>query len=103
MRIEWDENKNESNKIKHDVDFEDAAMIFADTNRIERYDTSVNNTSNEDRWQTIGLVRKVLFVCYTERTDVIRLISARKANSKERALYYGYNIEGSSDWSKANG
>ena len=44
--------------------------------------------SEEDRYQTIGLVDNVLFVVYTERGNVIRMISARIATRKERSLYY---------------
>jgi len=102
MKYEWDENKNTANKKKHHVDFEDAVMVFADPYRIERYDRSANNTSGEDRWQTIGKVGQVLFVCYTERGDVTRLISARIATSQERRIYNGYRDSRSEDWTEAH-
>ena len=72
------------------------------TNRIERIDQSDNNISEEERWQTLGMAGKVLFVVYTERSENIRIISARLANKTERRSYHGnYQIDGKG-WSKAN-
>lgn len=82
----WDDVKNSTNRHKHGIDFEDAAKVFADTSRIEFFDEAHSN--EEDRYITIGRVRNILFVVYTEREDKIRLITARKANKEERALYY---------------
>ncbi len=86
MIFEWDEEKNAINRRKHNVDFNDAAKIFADENRIEFFDEI--HSDEEDRWQIIGKVKDILFVIYTEKIDSIRLISARKATAKERRLYY---------------
>lgn len=61
--------------------------VFEDANRIEIYDRE--HSLYEDRYNTIGLVNKVIFVVYTERSDAIRIISARPANPTERSLYYG--------------
>ena len=36
--IEWDENKNQLNKIKHGVDFQQAAKVFEDNFRLEEID-----------------------------------------------------------------
>ncbi len=44
---------------------------------------------DEDRYITIGLADEVLFVVYTERHPIIRLISARLATARERNAYYG--------------
>ena len=82
----WDEIKNLANRRKHGIDFEDAAKVFADKNRVEFLDTS--HSDEEDRYITIGRVRNILFVVYTEREDATRLISARKADKKEREIYY---------------
>ena len=83
MQFEWDEAKNATNTAKHDISFESAVRIFIDLNRLERYDGS----HEEDRWLTIGMVPPaILTVTYTERQagDVYRIISARKANERER-------------------
>ena len=89
LLVEWDEAKNELNKKKHGIDFRDAGLIFGDEARIEMYDRV--HSIDEDRYITIGKVGTVLFVVFTERPahHAVRLISARKANARERRLYYG--------------
>lgn len=88
--LSWDENKNMINIAKHGIDFNTAALVFADTSRIEYYD--VFHSVDEDRYITIGVVEKVLFVVYTQRGPVTRLISARVATKEERQAYYGNSI-----------
>lgn len=84
--MEWDDRKNEINKRKHGISFETAAHVFEDINRIEYFD-EVHST-DEDRFIVLGLVRKVLFVVYTDRGDATRIISARKATEAETEVYY---------------
>ncbi len=85
--VEWDNKKAALNRQKHGVEFEDAALVFADENRIERLDD--RHSQDEDRWQVIGEVGEVLFVVYTERGEAFRLIMARMATPAERRIYYG--------------
>ena len=89
MRFAWDKNKNQANKRKHGLSFELAARVFLDPGRIERYDD--RTPLHEDRWITIGMAGPaVIVVAYTVREEdgeVIRLISARKANAQEREAY----------------
>ena len=85
--FEWDSEKAKKNKIKHGVSFKVAAKVFEDENRIERPD--YKHSQDEERWQVIGKVDEVLFVVYTERGNITRLISARKSTAYERSLYYG--------------
>jgi len=101
--VEWDDKKNEVNKLEHEgLGFELAQLVFADPNRLERMDHCESNISAEERWQTLGLAGKVLFVVFTERGERKRIISARLANKAERRSYYGnYQIDGKG-WSKAN-
>jgi len=100
--IEWDDDKNEKNKRDHDgLGFEDAQFVFADPERLERQDRSEENTSGEERWQTLGMVGKVLFVVYTERGENKRIISARIAEKHERRSYNGYYQIDGMGWSKA--
>ena len=87
MEFEWDDEKERINMKKHGISFLDAEDIFDDINRMERYD--LEHSNQEDRWQTLGLVDDVLFVVYTEREDVTRIISARVAEPFERRIYYG--------------
>ena len=85
--FEWDEAKREANLVKHGVDFVDALDIFADPLRVERVDQ--RREYAEERRQVVGMVRgQVLFVVYTLRGDVRRLISVRRASSNERRAYY---------------
>lgn len=46
------------------------------------------HSTDEDRYIVIGKVKEILFVVYTERKDMIRIISARIAEPEERRLYY---------------
>ena len=83
--FQWDSEKALLNWKKHTVNFEDAALVFADENRIERFDSE--HSDDEDRYITIGKVESVLFVIiYTERGEITRLISARRATAKERGI-----------------
>ena len=67
MQVEWDAEKAALNLKKHGVDFRDAVQVFNDVNRIESYDFA--HSDEEDRYNTIGMVRQVLFVVYTERRE----------------------------------
>ena len=91
IHFEYDSAKAASNVLKHGVSFELATRVFFDPFRIEAHDQSENY--GEDRWATIGMVDYgVLYVVYTVRDgDTIRLISARKANEKERKHYHQAN------------
>lgn len=89
MEFEWDPAKADTSLRKHRVSFEDAALVFLDPQRIETCDDRTNY--GEDRWKTVGLVAPALLaVVYTVRGkdgNLIRLISARKADAHERAQY----------------
>jgi uncharacterized DUF497 family protein len=94
IRFEWDENKNLSNWRKHGVRFEQAVQVFRDPLYFSRQDRI---EGGELRWQTIGLVAGLglLLVAHTSieynedgsETEVIRIISARQADRKERQRY----------------
>ncbi len=88
MDFEWDPQKAKANKAKHGVDFELAREVFRDPERLIILD---DRGVDEERWCSIGLASgRVLFVVFTERDDdVIRIISARKANKREERKYFG--------------
>ena len=90
MTFEWDEEKNATNKRKHKISFETAIHVFDDPNYIEMYD--FEHSLEEERYVAIGRVGDILFVVFTERSENIRLISARLATDLERSIYYDQNI-----------
>ena len=85
MQFEWDADKAALNLKKHGVRFETAALVFNDENRIEFFDYA--HSDFEERYNTIGKVDEVLFVVYTERKTLTRIISARIATPAERRMY----------------
>ncbi len=86
MTFEWDERKAGRNLAKHGVPFEYAARVFFDSNRLDAGDD--RRDYGEDRRITLGLIDGRLYaVAYTRRASSIRLISARKANRRERRQY----------------
>jgi uncharacterized protein len=89
MQFEWDENKNVQNLKKHGISFEEAQEIFDGivfTAIDERFDYG------EIREISIGAIQGVVIVTvvHTERNQLIRIISARKATRQERETYYDY-------------
>lgn len=91
MIFTWDENKNTLNKRKHKVSFTLAQRVFADEFRIEYYDE--HHSDDEDRWIAVGAVQGVfLKVCFTLRGEEIRLISARRADEKDKRNYYNQSL-----------
>jgi len=86
MLFGWDDRKAAENLAKHGVPFEYAARVFLDRRRLDREDT--RRDYGEQRRLTLGKIEGRLFaVAYTPRSTAIRLISARKANERERRKY----------------
>lgn len=87
MEYEWDRAKARSNVRKHGVDFADAATVFNDDFAM----TVPGDDPEEERFITIGMdaLARVLVVVYAWREEDIRIISARKANKRERLQYEG--------------
>ena len=87
MNFEWDELKNEKNRKKHGIWFEEAKMVFTDP----YHRVFLDSNQFEDRYIGIGFSGYerllVLTFCYRENESVIRIISARKATKKERRFY----------------
>jgi len=87
--LAWDPQKATSNRKKHGVSFDEAATVFSDDNGL--FIADPDHSNEEDRFVLLGMSwsRRVLVVChcYRQSSDVIRIISARKANKSERAQY----------------
>ena len=91
MKFEWDEKKNLINQEKHGVSFEEAREVFDDPLQISKLDYRFNYF--EERWITVGSTKKYQISVVAnmffsdEGEEIIRIISARKANTKERQSY----------------
>jgi uncharacterized protein len=89
LRFEWDARKAAANLRKHGVSFEEARTVFLDENALLRPDK--DHVEDEGRFVLLGLSGRlrtlVVCHCYRQEDEVIRLISARKANSDERRQY----------------
>ena len=90
LRFEWDERKEKANSRKHGISFEEARTAFYDENAIQFFDP--DHSEDEDRFILLGMSFKlrVLVVChcFRESETVIRLLSARKADTTEEHEYW---------------
>ena len=90
IKFEWDENKNEINKKKHKISFEEAKTVFYDEEALLIDDPE--HSQEEERFIILGLSKKanllVVCHCYRASETVIRIISARKATKNETKQYY---------------
>ena len=87
MRLEWDPRKAAANLHAHGVSFAEAVTVLDDDHALTRQDPDAHG---EQRFVTLGLsdTAQLLVVVYTYREpDVIRVISAWKANKRQRELY----------------
>lgn len=87
MTFDWDQNKADSNLSKHGIGFEEAKTIFDDPLYVDFYDP--DHSEEEERYLRIGASNRgrLLLVSYTERGNIIRLISAREVTRAEREAY----------------
>jgi len=91
LRFDWDRHKAASNQDKHGVTFEEAATAFFDVAALDSPDLA--HSAREPRALRLGSSTdgRVLVVAYTRRGEddgeTIRIISARRANRRERAAY----------------
>jgi len=87
MRVQWDPAKARANLAKHGVGFAEAATVLYDDRAITREDP---DSVGEERFVTLGLSASgnLLVIVYSWRdAETIRLISAWKANAKQRKQY----------------
>ena len=87
MNFEWNRQKSQISLKKHGISFEEAKTVFDDPLYVDFYDP--DHSDDEHRYLIIGRSHKghLLIVSYTERDDMLRLISARKTTRKERKAY----------------
>ncbi|WVN40921.1 BrnT family toxin [beta proteobacterium MWH-UniP1] len=86
MAIEFDPAKPAENLRKHGVAFPDVEAAFYDD-----YAQTIEDPDavGEQRFLTLAMdsLNRVLVICFTERDDNIRIISARKASNAEARTY----------------
>lgn len=88
MRFDWDQLKATANLRKHGVSFDEAKTVFYDEHAVCLIDRQ--HSESEARFALVGMSAsaRCLFVCYCCRGEnTVRLISARKATSREMLLY----------------
>jgi uncharacterized DUF497 family protein len=89
LRFEWDARKASANVRKHGVSFEEAKTVFLDEEALLIPDEE--HSTEEDRFVIMGFSARprmlVVCHCYRRSDEIIRLISARKANRAEQAQY----------------
>ncbi|MCZ6622430.1 MAG: BrnT family toxin [Deltaproteobacteria bacterium] len=89
--FEWDPRKASANETKHEVPFEEASTAFVDPNGLDGED--VEHSSGEHRRLRLAqsALGRILVIAYTIRRrgneEITRIISARRANRKERKRY----------------
>ncbi len=90
IEFEWDEKKNDTNRKKHGIWFEEAQQVFDDSNAISFFNEE--HSRLEDRFIMLGMSAsmRILVVVYCERNKgkMIRIISARKATKHEEKQYF---------------
>ncbi|HYX28987.1 MAG TPA: BrnT family toxin [Pyrinomonadaceae bacterium] len=95
LRFEWDARKAAFNLRKHSVPFDEAETVFLDDEAIIIPDDE--HSSGEERFLILGFSYKLRMLvvchCYRESNDLIRIISARKANKEERIQYQRGRLE----------
>ena len=87
LQFEWDPRKAEINVRTHRVSFEEAATVLTDIFSFT-YDDEAHSQV-EQRYATLGMSGRgrLLVVAHTMRSDLVRIISARKATPRERKWY----------------
>ena len=89
MEFEYDPNKSKTNKQKHDIDFEEAQLLWMDTKRI----IIDARTVGEERKLLIAAINKEIWsAIFTLRNKKIRIISVRKARKNEKEIYNNTRI-----------
>jgi uncharacterized DUF497 family protein len=95
VQFEWDPEKAAANVKRRRISFNEAAGVLEDPLSTTFPDEA--HSEEETRFLTIGASHRgrVLVVAHTERNDIIRIISARRATRREREFYeQGESTEG---------
>jgi uncharacterized DUF497 family protein len=92
LQFAWDPRKDRANQKKHGIGFTEAKTVFLD--EFARIIPDAEGSGDEPRFlmlgMSIGLRVLVVCHCYRESEQVIRIISARRADPTERKEYARY-------------
>lgn len=84
VEFEWDSNKAAPNHLKHGIYFNEARVLWDDPGRI----LLPSRFPDEPRYLAIGKIEQTCWtVIFTERGDIIRIISVRRARQNEQSIY----------------
>jgi uncharacterized DUF497 family protein len=83
----WDEEKAAANRKKHGVSFEEAQTVFDNPLAVIFADEAHSTTESREIIIGHSVRNQVLLVCFVERDNGIRIISARRATARERNDY----------------
>lgn len=86
--FDWDEGNTEKNWIRHQITRNESEQVFFNEPLVIADDTK--HSQYEKRWYILGRsdAGRLIFIVFTIRKDLIRVISARDMNKKEREEYY---------------
>jgi uncharacterized DUF497 family protein len=85
--FQWDEGNLDKNLVKHKVENWECEQIFFNAPLLVLADPG--HSGAEKRWAAFGQTdaSRLLCIIFTKRGDLIRVISARDMNKKEREFY----------------
>ena len=86
MEFEFDQEKSQTNKVKHGIDFIEAQLLWLDDMLLE----IPARTTEEPRFLIIGIIgNKHWSAVVTYRQDKVRIISVRRSRKEEVEIYEG--------------
>lgn len=89
MKFEWDENKSQTNKLKHDIDFEEAKLLWEDDNALI---IPANVVDSETRYALISKIERKCYVAiFSIRNEKYRIISVRRCRKNEEISYESFD------------
>ncbi len=88
--FDWDEGNSEKNWIKHKVAPSECEQIFLNQPLIISED--IEHSQEEKRLYALGHtnLNRLLFISFTVRRNLIRVVSARNMSRRERKVYSEY-------------
>ena len=88
--FDWDKGNSDKNWIRHQVSRSECEQVFFNEPLVIADDEK--HSESEKRWYLLGQTdfERLLFIVFTIRGELIRIISARDMHKKERKIYYEY-------------